>query len=79
VPYISSMSNENELERRLRELVAGFRYFGSPDDAQMALVLRAARIGAEIEREACAEVCDQLMGGDVESVCGHAIRARSTK
>ena len=47
----------DELEKRLRELVSriGERNLTSYND----VVREAARIGAEIEREECARICDE--------------------
>jgi hypothetical protein len=53
----------NELEKRLRELLDGVNWTegARTDDGVEALVLSAARIGAELEREECARDVETMI------------------
>jgi hypothetical protein len=79
----------NELERRLREIVRTHLPTATRDSDDVTMTVRslkallgqAARIGAELEREACAEVAIQAGAKPVDGGIGvaRAIRARGGK
>jgi hypothetical protein len=82
---MSDKNNSTELERRLRELWSLYEdsVTGETRFTPQELLQRAARIGAELEREECAELAWEAMRVRGEEFYGQTIaklvRARGGK